>query len=370
MHILILPSWYPTREDPIRGCFFREQAQALSRAGHRVSVFPFYPDAPRGVYTERENAGGAEEYAIHYRRLRFHLTFFRVLFAMIALWRNMPREERPELIHVHSYAAMKYARWLRRLFRVPVVVTEHVSWFQRGLLSEKQKASIRRDYAAADAVLAVSEGLREQIQPLCRQTVRVVPNMVSAGMEEGGLHKAPGETFRWISVGSLNKNKGMDAALEAFALALKTIPAMSLTICGGGPEREALERQASELRATDKVTFTGQISRAECGRRLRECQAFLLASRVETFGVAAAEAMMCGLPVVMTRTSAWKTLIRPECGLAAEADDIPALAEAMVHVTEHYGEYDPETIAGSCRERFSEKAVTEQLSGFYRELLR
>ena len=370
MRILVLPSWYPTRDDPVRGCFFREQAQALARAGHRVSVFPFFPDAPRGVYTEREEVDGAEEYAIHYRRLRFHLTFFRVLFAMIALWRSMPRRERPELMHVHSYAAMKYARWLRLLFRVPVVVTEHVSWFQRGLLTERQKAAIRRNYAAADAVLAVSDGLREQIQPLCRQTVRVVPNMVSAGIEEGGLRKAPGEMFRWISIGALNKNKGMDAALEAFALASKRIPAMTLTLCGGGDEREALERQAAELCVADKVTFTGQISRAECGRRLRECQAFLLASRVETFGIAAAEAMMCGLPVVMTKTSAWKTLIRPECGLAADADDIPALAEAMVYVTEHYGEYDPDTIAGLCRERFSEEAVTGQLTEIYRELVR
>jgi hypothetical protein len=41
MHILFIPSWYPTRENPISGIFFREQAHALKRAGHQVGVI--YP---------------------------------------------------------------------------------------------------------------------------------------------------------------------------------------------------------------------------------------------------------------------------------------------------------------------------------------
>ena len=370
MRVLILPSWYPTKDDPIRGCFFREQAQALAQNGHTVTVFPFFADADSGVRVEEATIGGVRECAIHYRRLRFHLTYFRLLGAMIRLWRRLPRQQRPELIHVHSYGAMKYARVLKRLFHVPLVVTEHVSWFQRGLLSDKDKASIRRDYAGADAVLAVSDGLRDQIQPFCTRTVRVVPNLVSESLFYGGLHAPAGETFGFVSVGSLNHNKGMDAVLAAFALAVEKAPDIALTICGGGSEREALERQAEELRVADKVTFTGQISREECSRRLRRNQAFVLASRVETFGVAAAEALACGLPVIMTKTSAWRVLIRPKCGIAVDVDDIPALAEAMVFVTEHYGDYDPDTIAGLCRERFSEEAVSGQLTEIYRELLR
>ena len=370
MRVLILPSWYPTKDDPIRGCFFREQAQALAQNGHTVSVFPFYADEPSGVRVEEATVGGVREYAIHYRRLRFHLTYFRVLGAMIRLWLRTPRRERPELIHVHSYGAMKYARALKRFFRVPVVVTEHVSWFERGLLSEKDKATIRKDYAGADAVLAVSDGLREQIQPYCVREVRVVPNLVSEAVMSAGLHRPAGECFGFISVGSLNKNKGMDAALTAFAGAVREEDGLTLTICGGGEERAALEARADSLGVREKVSFTGQVSREECVRLLRENQAFVLASRVETFGIAAAEAMACGLPVVMTKTSAWKTLIRPETGLAVDVDDIPALTAAMLRVVREYDSYDPERIAAACRDRFSGATVTALLTDIYQLLLR
>ena len=370
MRILVLPSWYPTDDDPIRGCFFREQAQALSRGGHRVSVFAFYADAARGVRVEEKTLSGVREYAIHYRRLRFHLTYFRVLLAMVRLWRSMPRSERPEVIHVHSYGAMKYARALKGLFGVPVVLTEHVSWFQRGLLSEKDKAAVRRDYAGADAILAVSEGLKEQIQPFCGRPVQVVPNLVDEAVFAAGVHRPAGERFGFISVGSLNKNKGMDAVLSAFAGAAEREKGLALTICGGGEERPALEAQAEELGIRDRVTFTGQVSREECVRLLRENQAFVLASRVETFGIAAAEAMACGLPVIMTKTSAWKTLITPECGVAVEVDDTAAITEAMLRIVRGYDEYDPSRIAASCRERFSGERIARQLTDIYREVLR
>ena len=38
MHILLIPSWYPTLENPVGGCFFKDQVVALSRAGHKVGV--------------------------------------------------------------------------------------------------------------------------------------------------------------------------------------------------------------------------------------------------------------------------------------------------------------------------------------------
>ena len=51
MHILVLPSWYPTPGDPIRGSFFAEQAEALSRYGHKVSVIALEKDAESGIRT-------------------------------------------------------------------------------------------------------------------------------------------------------------------------------------------------------------------------------------------------------------------------------------------------------------------------------
>ena len=55
MHILILPSWYPTKDDPVKGSFFAEQAAALAHGGHRVSVVPMFSDAPSGCRMEKRS---------------------------------------------------------------------------------------------------------------------------------------------------------------------------------------------------------------------------------------------------------------------------------------------------------------------------
>ena len=217
MHILVIPSWYPTPEDPISGCFFREQAQALADYGHRVSVFAVFSDAPEGVYTEKTVSGNMTEFRIHAKPVRFHLTYFAFLREMLRLLRTELKDCPPEIIHAHSFYALRYGKALRAKLRVPLICTEHATWFERHMLSERELRQIRRDFDSCDAVLAVSPGLREHIRPYCtNKDIQVVPNMVSDRFFEGGLRRDPGETFGFISVGGMLYKKGFDILLEAF----------------------------------------------------------------------------------------------------------------------------------------------------------
>ena len=369
MNILILPSWYPSPDDPLNGSFFAEQAQALAGAGHRVTVFALYGDAPSGSSWEESLRGGVREFALHFRPLPLHLTPLRLTGALTKLFSAAFRGERPDIIHAHSFRILRYAGLLSRLYRIPLVVTEHVSWFERGLLSEKDKRAIAADYAAASEVIAVSRGLKEQIQPLCRRPVRVVPNLVDDRFFRSPLEKPPSDVFRFLSVGSLNRNKGMDALIAAFAETVKTFPAAELTICGDGEERPSLEQQAVSLGVAEKVTFAGRVSREQCAEYCTGCDAFVLASRVETFGLVLAEAMASGRPIVMTRTGAWRELCTQTTGKSAAPDDIPALAECMCGMIREAERYDPAAIREFCRERFSAAAVCRRLTEIYEEVL-
>lgn len=367
MRILILPSWYPTADDPVRGSFFAEQAAALARFGHTVTVMAVYNDGEHGVRTEKRTNGNLTEYLIHIKPLRFHLTYFRILREM----RRILRESgKPDIIHVHSFRALRYARALKRRLRVPVVVTEHVTWFERDMLSEKELAAISRDYNAADAMIAVGDGLKNTIQPLCRKEVRVIPNLTDRRFLENGRHDPPQNgCFRFISVCLLDRKKGVDVLLDAFAGLRKTHPEAMLTICGDGEELENLRAQAKALAVEDAVEFAGRCSREECARRLKAAQAFVLPSRFETFGIVFVEAMGCGLPIIMTKTGAWKTLARTETGLAVESEDVHGLAAAMASMMENYGRYDPDTIRDFCRSHFSEEAICRRLTAEYERVI-
>ncbi len=368
MHILILPSWYPDENNPVKGCFFREQAEALARSGHRVSVFPYYADAEKGVYTERrEICAVMTEYAIHYKSLPLHMTYFRLLREMTALVRAFPRNERPDVIHVHSFYAARYGAALKKLFHIPMVITEHATWFERRLLSEQKLRDIKRDYAAADALIAVSSGLRDVIAPLYPREIRVVPNMVRELFFASCRRPGEKEPFRFVAVGSLDEKKGTDILLSAFAKVLAEGRKATLTLCGGG-DPEKYRRQARELGISDSVRFTGQIDREACAAILGESHAFVLPSRFETFGVVYAEAMARGLPIIMTKTNAWRELVTEETGMAVDIEDIPALRDAMLSMMDHYDRYDPERIRTRCRERYAPEQVCARLTEIYSSL--
>ena len=130
-------------------------------------------------------------------------------------------------------------------------------------------------------------------------------------------------------------------------------------------ELETYRKLAEDLALGERVTFTGQISREECARVLSESHAFVLPSRTETFGVVYAEAMACGLPIIMTKTNAWRELVTEKTGLAVEIEDVPGLRDAMLALIKTYETYDAGEIRAFCRERYSGESVCARLKEIY-----
>jgi len=185
----------------------------------------------------------------------------------------------------------------------------------------------RRLVAHADAVIVPSEFARERLRtlgaPLPWERVRVLPPPVRMRAEPepepGRVGRLGGTNPYALVVARLSPEKGVDVAIEACRIA-----GMSLVVAGEGPERGALQEHARER----DVRFVGRVEEAELAR-LRAGAAIALApSRsAETFGLAAAEAMAAGLPVVASRVGALPELVDEE-GLVP-AGDAGALAAAI-----------------------------------------
>ena len=99
-----------------------------------------------------------------------------------------------------------------------------------------------------------------------------------------------------IAMGRLERVKGFDRLLPAFAMASKGLPRWDLIVLGEGTQRRTLERQAARLGLADRCHFPGNVPNPKpwlhCG------QLFAFSSRYEGFGMALLEAMACGLPAV------------------------------------------------------------------------
>ena len=102
-----------------------------------------------------------------------------------------------------------------------------------------------------------------------------------------------GGRFNVLYCGRLTREKGVDLLADAFLRAHAEDPRLHLVLAGGGPE-EALLRE----RLGDHATFLGWLAGADLAKAYAAADAFMFASRTDTFGQAILEAQASGLPVV------------------------------------------------------------------------
>ena len=136
---------------------------------------------------------------------------------------------------------------------------------------------------------------------------------------------------RWICVGRVAPNKGIELALMALLLTRAHYdPAATLLVVGRPvvpAYSRALERFVDELGIREAVTFRGGISDTDLVAAMGGSDVLIMASRHEGFGVPVIEAMTMGLPVVANREGALPEIIG-DAGLLVDATDPYALADA------------------------------------------
>lgn len=122
-----------------------------------------------------------------------------------------------------------------------------------------------------------------------------------------------------LFLGRIHPKKGVDTLMRAFAAHGGDL---HLVMAGPDPDgmRPGLERIASG--ATARITWTGMIQGAEKWGAFRCADAFILPSHQENFGVAVAEALACGLPVLISRrVNIWREIDQAGAGWTAEDDE-------------------------------------------------
>ncbi|MGD0265461.1 MAG: glycosyltransferase family 4 protein [Candidatus Methylomirabilota bacterium] len=136
-----------------------------------------------------------------------------------------------------------------------------------------------------------------------------------------------------LFLGRLDAQKGLDVALDAWALVAARRPAARLLLAGDGPARTALEEKARELGLTGRARFLG--TRPDPERLLQACQILVLPSRSEGMSNALLEAMATGLACVASRIGGNTDLVEHGVtGLLTPPGDAASLADALCALLE------------------------------------
>ena len=217
------------------------------------------------------------------------------------------------------------------------------SWPVQSKLKRRiKKVLVRTIFSLGEALLALSSGGVEHLRALGFSIDRIVlaPYVVdnswwseqAAKVDRNAMRslwKIPAEATVVLFCAKLQLWKGPLDLLEAFAWA--NVPNSYLVFAGDGPERNSLERRASELGFAARVRFLGFLNQSQLPSAYCAADVFVLPSLFEPFGLVVNEAMLCGLPVVVSdRVGAKFDLVRPgENGYVYPAGNIDALAATL-----------------------------------------
>ncbi len=219
-----------------------------------------------------------------------------------------------ELLHVHYAIPHAYAGYMAKQMlknegiNLPMITTLHGTDITLVGNHPFYKPAVTFSINKSDYVTSVSQSLKDDTLKLfkIKNKIKVIPNFI----ELDKVKKDPlapchryvmaKENERIIThISNFRKVKRIPDIIKIFYNVQKEIPA-KLMMVGDGPEKEKAEILCQELGILDKVIFFGNSH--EIDKILCMTDLFLLPSETESFGLAALEAMACGVPVISSNS--------------------------------------------------------------------
>ncbi len=379
MRVVFVTHNYPRWPGDLSGSFLAALAAGLVRRGHEVRVIA-PSDAGKG--------GEDEQGGIHVQRVRYAVPARETLaysgrmqaaartpgglVALVDLWRAFRRAIRREL---REGADVLHAHW----------------WIPAGIALPRGAPSVLTSHGTDAALLRRSALARGLARPVFRRAgvVTAVSKELSGWIQEAtGRHipkqyvqPMPVDTAGWpwtegdggaITIARLVPQKRVHLAVEAIAALRELGHPMGLTVVGDGPERPALEALAKRRGVGDLVHFAGKVPSEQIPAALARAEIMLLPAQGEGFGLAAAEALMTGVPVVACWDGGGLLDIVPERGpgrLTLPFAD--AIADAALGILGDPERFTVARRAGEIwRARLAPNHVAAVCEGWYREARR
>jgi alpha-1,6-mannosyltransferase len=286
----------------------RHLARGYTEAGHEVvQVLPGARD-----HVEHDDAGATR---VHLVAPSLPGTGYRV-HRDVARVRQVLERLEPDTIEVHDRTTLRgFGSWARSAGVGSVVISHERldrwlrEWLPRHLplqrIADRSNAALLTSY---DAVLCTTPWAAQEFVRLGADNLVVVPLGVDA---EAFVPRLSGRddrdgAIRLVMASRLSREKRPDLAVEAVRELVRRRVPVRMAVCGDGPQRRSLMRLAEGL----PIDWLGYVrDRERLAAIMADADVAIAPGPIETFGLAALEAMACGTPAVVNRHSALADLV-------------------------------------------------------------
>ena len=257
---------------------------------------------------------------------------------------NVVKAHNIELLHVHYAIPHAYAGYMAQQMlleegiKIPMVTTLHGTDITLVGNHPFYKPAVTFSINNSDAVTSVSESLKQDTLNhfSIKRPIEVIPNFIDLskmGQQDGPCERnAMAEPHERIitHVSNLRPVKRLTDVIEIFDQILEQCPAR-LVIVGDGPDKDRAKALIEQKGIKSKVQFMGNSD--EVHKILCLTDLFLLPSEIESFGLAALEAMACRVPVISTNVGGLPEVNKHGfSGYLSDVGDVDAMAKNALSI--------------------------------------
>ena len=281
-----------------------------------------------------------------------------------------------DLLHVHyaiphSIAALLAQQMMAGRKRLPFVTTLHGTDITLVGTDRSYFPITKFSIEKSNGVTSISDDLRRQtIETFgAENEIRVIHNFVNVETYKPLASKPPFPEKRLMHISNFRPVKRVLDCIHVLAEVLRSVPA-HLYMVGDGPDRGPAQRLARELRVERHVTFMGKQDHVE--RLFPQMDVLLLPSEMESFGLAALEAMACGVPPVATCVGGLPELVtHGRDGFLEPVGDIQAQAARVVELLANDDLRERMSVAArnTAVERFSTELIIPKYESYYNTVI-
>lgn len=327
MRVLVVTPWFPSAKNPGAGVFNLRDVRLLQR-DHEVSVLHLC--APEFLASPASTGLTSEIDGLSLQVVPFSITRLRTVLPAARRIRQLAAEA--EVLHTMAMPALVPATLAR--IQLPWVHTEHYSQLVTPPASRRAAMSLgvlKRLFRRPDETIAVSAALAGVLDRYrhSKHASTVIGNEVMVPLDPIRKNHDDSRNVHLIGVGGLVSRKGpVEAVNTMIELRRRGVDA-NLTWVGDGELRSYVTDIAAEAGVLEHLRLTGYMEPEALSRELLDANLFLLPVETETFGVAIAEALTHGLPVVVTGTGGHEEFLNPESSRLVDKREPKYLADAV-----------------------------------------
>ncbi|TYB79571.1 glycosyltransferase [Bizionia myxarmorum] len=390
--ILIIPSWYPNTDNELIGTFFKEQAQLLNENGFDIKIiygiekelglFDYLKSRLKHAFSKNKLVNRsyliqdpeACSFSInHYKKWPTKWKLQNSKKAYQKAFEIITNSWCPELIHAQCTAnGGIYAHYLSKINKLPFVIIEHQT-FLLNYYHKKTQRAIREAIENASKIGAVSY---HQQRCILMNSMDCNPEIIWNLMDEQKFQipvKTEKSKFTILAITYPQLIKDSETffrSLEAFKELYNgdfeaIIIGNDSFLDGSKANSSYLESLAKKHNVLDNCTFYPKLTRTEINVKLQSCDVFVSTSVAETYGVAVREAMLCGKPVIATKSGGVEDSITAETGVLVNLKDAEAIAENLLKIKNKELVFNPEAIRSLVIKQSGRAAFIKTMTDFY-----